>query len=234
MTEIADILDFWFSETARPRWFKREPDFDREIGERFEATYERAAAGELGDWKSTPEGCLALVILLDQLPRNMYRGDCRAYATDAKARAVFEHALEQGFDERLTEDQRLFLYLPFEHSENLDHQRRFRDLVRRMTDDLERLEWGRRHYDIIERFGRFPHRNAILGRETTPEEAEILARGAGPSKPETGDSVFPPIVSAAGPGLESPRAGAGPNHGSSYRPWRRCQSSIDSSGYSAK
>ena len=177
MTEIADILDFWFSRTSKNQWFKKDPDFDREIGERFEATYERAAAGELEDWKSTPEGCLALVILLDQLPRNMYRDDRRAYATDAKARAVLEHALEQGFDERLTEDQRLFLYLPFEHSENLDHQQRFRDLVRRMTDDPERLEWGRRHYAVIERFGRFPHRNAILGRETTPEEAEFLARG---------------------------------------------------------
>jgi uncharacterized protein (DUF924 family) len=185
MERPADILQFWFDRppdesgegNARKVWFKKSPDFDREVRMRFLSVYDRAIAGQLDDWKETPEGCLALVIVLDQFPRNMYRGQPQSFATDAKALAIAETALNRGFDQCLPPVQRWFLYIPFMHSENLEHQRRSVQLFSTLKDDPDvasAYPFAIRHQEVVERFGRFPHRNDILGRENTPEEAEFL------------------------------------------------------------
>lgn len=184
MAGVEEILGFWFGQPGeagygKPRkvWFVKEPAFDQEVRLRFLGDYELAAAGKLEDWQSTPAGCLALVILLDQFPRNMFRNQPKAFATDSQALAVAQYAVAQGFDRQMLPVQRWFIYLPFEHSENVDHQRRSVELFRRLSDDpdsADTIDYAVRHLEIIERFGRFPHRNQILGRETTPEEAEFL------------------------------------------------------------
>jgi uncharacterized protein (DUF924 family) len=184
MSPTATILDFWFGapddpEFGRPRkaWFTNDPAFDDEMRRRFLADYEKAARGELDALRSSAEGCLALCILLDQFPRNAFRGDPRAFATDAQAVAVAEHAIAQGFDRQLLPVQRWFLYLPYEHSEDLAHQRRAVELFGAVSEamhDPEPVEWAVKHLRVIERFGRFPHRNAVLGRTSTPEEIEFL------------------------------------------------------------
>jgi uncharacterized protein (DUF924 family) len=179
-----EILDFWFGREGgegygefREAWFTKDPEFDREVRDRFEGAYEEAAAGRLEHWKDEAQSCLALIILLDQFTRNMFRGDPKTYATDDKAREAARHAVEHAYDRELSPYGRLFVYLPFEHSEDLEDQRfsveLFRGLVAEMgSEDL--LGYAVRHLEIIERFGRFPHRNEILGRVTTPEEAEFL------------------------------------------------------------
>jgi uncharacterized protein (DUF924 family) len=180
--DVNHVLEFWLSPASRPLWFKKEPAFDDEIRRRFEGVHERAAAGHLADWQNTPEGSLALVICLDQFPRNMYRGTPRAFATDEKARLVADWAVDRGFDLRFKDEQvRFFFYLPFEHSESIDDQHRCVELVRRnCPGDAEILRYALLHREVIETFGRFPHRNAILGRRNTPEEEEYLKRpGAG-------------------------------------------------------
>ncbi len=182
-----EVLDFWFGREGEPGygefrevWFRKDPEFDQLIRSRFEPLYEEAAAGELDGWKEEARSCLALVILLDQFPRNMYRGDPRAYATDYKAQEIAEYAVERALDRELPPFQRGFLYMPFMHSENLEHQRRSVELFRGLEGvagaDSARYAVG--HMKIIERFGRFPHRNEILGRQTTPEEAEFLTQPA--------------------------------------------------------
>jgi uncharacterized protein (DUF924 family) len=179
-----EILDFWFGREDeegygefREAWFTKDPEFDREVRDRFEGAYEEAAAGRLEHWKDEARSCLALIILLDQFTRNMFRGDPKTYATDDKALEAARHAVEHAYDRELTPYGRLFAYLPFEHSEDLDDQRLsvelFRGLAAEMGSD-ELLGYAMRHLEIIERFGRFPHRNEILGRATTPEEAEFL------------------------------------------------------------
>jgi uncharacterized protein (DUF924 family) len=179
-----EILDFWFGREGdegygefREAWFTKDPEFDREVWDRFEGAYEEAAAGRLDHWKDEAQSCLALIILLDQFTRNMFRGDPKTYATDDKAREAARHAVEHAYDRELSPYGRLFVYLPFEHSEDLEDQRfsveLFRGLAAEMgSEDL--LGYAVRHLEIIERFGRFPHRNEILGRATTPEEAEFL------------------------------------------------------------
>ena len=179
-----EILDFWFGREgeegygeSREGWFTKNPEFDREIRDSFEAIYEEAAAGRLESWKDETRSCLALIVVLDQFPRNMYRGDARMYAADRLAQEAARHAVEHAYDRELPSYGRLFLYLPFEHSENLEDQQRsvrlFEGLAAEMgSDDL--LDYAIRHKEIVERFGRFPHRNEILGRQTTPEEAEFL------------------------------------------------------------
>jgi uncharacterized protein (DUF924 family) len=167
-----DVLSFWRAAGAE-KWFAKDDAFDAEIRSRFLPAYEAAAGGALSDWEATPEGALALAIVLDQFPRNMFRGDARAYAADAVARGVAERALARGFDQRIPEGERMFLYLPFEHSEALADQERCCALFRALgNDDL--LRWAELHADIIRRFGRFPHRNAVLGRKTTPDEQTFL------------------------------------------------------------
>jgi len=171
----ADVTAFW--RTAGPaKWFRKDTAFDQEITTRFLASHEAAAAGRLSDWEATPEGALALLILLDQLPRNMFRDSARAFATDPLARAVADRAIARGFDDSVASGERQFFYLPFEHSENLADQERSLALWRRVGDrKVDR--YAEIHADIIRRFGRFPHRNAILGRATTPEEQVFLDAG---------------------------------------------------------
>ena len=166
------VLAFW--RAAGPdKWFKKDTAFDNDIRARFLATYEAAAAGQLADWENTPDGALALIIVLDQFPRNMFRGSARAFAADAMARAVADRALARGFDAPMALRDRQFFYLPFEHSEALVDQERCCALFR-ATGDAELAKWAELHADIIRRFGRFPHRNAVLGRTTTPDEKAYL------------------------------------------------------------
>jgi uncharacterized protein (DUF924 family) len=177
MSDIAsakDIVTFW-RDAGFDRWFTKDAAFDAEIKQRFLPTYEAAAAGKLRDWENTAEGALALLIVLDQFPRNMFRGDKRAFATDPLARAVTAGALIKGYDAEAG-DLRAFFYLPFEHSEDLADQERGVALYKAAGDD-EGLKWGEIHADIIRRFGRFPHRNAVLGRATTAEEQKFLDDG---------------------------------------------------------
>lgn len=168
------ILDFWFSEQSRPLWFTRDDAFDRTIAEHFQQDYRRVADGDLSAFPPTPEGALALVILLDQFPRNMFRGDARSFATDAAARATAEGAIKAGFDTGLTGEQRQFLYMPFMHSEDLEDQKHCVRLFMTRGDSGSALDFAVRHLRIVERFGRFPHRNAVLGRESTAEERAFL------------------------------------------------------------
>lgn len=172
--EIAEILDFCFADGATRKWFEKDAAFDRAVRERLGPLHEQAAVGALDHWRESPEGSLALCVLLDQVPRNLFRDDARAFATDAAARAVTRHALERGFDRHLPQVQRLFLYLPLEHSETLEDQELCVRLVGALDGDPDWLDYAVRHRDIIARFGRFPHRNAALGRATTPEEARFL------------------------------------------------------------
>lgn len=178
------LLDFWFGvpgtpEHDRPRavWFAVTPAFDAALREHFLADQERAATGAYDGWMEERETCLALVLLLDQLPRNLYRGTPKAFLSDAKARATARQALSQGFDRTLPPVRRLFLYLPFEHSEDLADQTLSVRLFAAMPPGEKSEEWlgyARRHYEIIARFGRFPHRNRALGRASTAAEEAFL------------------------------------------------------------
>jgi uncharacterized protein (DUF924 family) len=174
LAQPADVLAFW-REAGPDKWFTRDDAFDAEIREKFLATYEAAAAGTLADWEATAEGALALVIVLDQFPRNMFRGDKRCFAADAAARAVANRALKCGYELDVPEQERGFFFLPFMHSEDMDDQNRCVALYREAED--ENLTYALEHADIIRRFGRFPHRNAVLGRATTPEEQAYLDGG---------------------------------------------------------
>ena len=167
-----EIVDFWRG-VGPERWFAKDEAFDETCRARFLATHEAAARGDLAEWELSPRGALALIILLDQLPRNMFRGTRRAYATDATALLGAERAIERHFDEAVEPELRRFFYLPFSHAEDLSAQERSVALNAGIgADDI--VEWARHHRDIVARFGRFPHRNAILGRETTAEEARFL------------------------------------------------------------
>ena len=173
-TDSHTLLHFW--RTAGPaRWFRRDEAFDAEFTRRFLATHEAAAAGQLQAWNDTPEGALALVLLLDQFPRNAFRGTARVYATDAQARAVAEEAIRRGFDNAVEPDLRRFFYIPFMHSESLADQER--SVALNASADEDALRWAHHHRDIVARFGRFPHRNAVLGRQSTPEEERFIAEG---------------------------------------------------------
>jgi uncharacterized protein (DUF924 family) len=170
----ADVVAFW-REVGPDRWFNKDTAFDDEIRRRFLALHEAAAAGKLTEWEGSAEGALALLILLDQFPRNMFRGQTRAFATDPLARAVASRAILNGFDGAFP-DLRSFFYLPFEHSEDLKDQERGLTLYK-ASGDTDGLKWAEIHADIIHRFGRFPHRNAILGRVSTPQEQKFLDDG---------------------------------------------------------
>jgi len=174
ITNPETILSFW-REAGRDRWFTRDDAFDAEIRDKFLATYEAAAAGKLGEWERSAEGTLALVIVLDQFPRNMFRGTARTYAADPLARQIANRALKRGCDQDVPETERGFFFLPFMHSEDMTDQLRCVALYREAGD--EDLKYAEQHADIIRRFGRFPHRNAMLGRTTTPEEQAFLDDG---------------------------------------------------------
>ena len=171
----ADVVAFW-TEAGPKAWYRKSKAFDAEISRRFEALHFAASRGELDGWADTPEGALALLLLLDQFPRNMFRGSPHAFATDPLARRVARTAVDKGFDARVEPGLRQFFYLPFEHSEQLEDQDRAVALCAASGDaDLEK--WARLHRDIIARFGRFPHRNPCLGRATTAEEQAFLNGG---------------------------------------------------------
>jgi len=169
-----DVLDFWFAPDHEKLWFRATPDFDRQVRQRFESAWLEAQAGQLAGWEEDPQGALALVILLDQLPLNMYRGLPQGFATEAMARIVARRAIERQFDETMPDKGKAFLYMPFMHSEDLVDQDRSVALFRAAGLD-ENLKFAFHHRDIIRRFGRFPHRNAILGRSSTAGEKAWLA-----------------------------------------------------------
>ncbi len=180
MTDVDDIspsgiLAFW-REAGRERWYARDEGFDAKIRRRFLALWHKAAAGELAGWETSDEGALALVILLDQFPRNMFRGTPQAFASDALARDVARRTIHRGSDRRIDPALLEFLYMPFMHSEHLADQERCVALFEG-AGDAESLRYAREHADIVRRFGRFPHRNRILGRETSPEEQAFLDGG---------------------------------------------------------
>jgi uncharacterized protein (DUF924 family) len=181
MDPIAEeILTFWFGTTdltadieKQDVWFKSTPEFDAILTERFETVHLRAAAGDLDHLMGTPAECIALAISLDQFPRNIYRGTPKAFDADARARTVTRHGLESGYHEAVTARPRQFLILPLVHSEELDDQHLAVELYATL-DDPKSLEGAKGHRDAIAQFGRFPHRNKVLGRTNTPEEDEYL------------------------------------------------------------
>jgi len=180
-----EVLEFWFGAPDSPefgrnrkRWFEKSAEFDALVRERFQATHEAAAAGRLDGWTERPLAALALVVTLDQFPRNMFRGTPRAFATDPQALAAARGAVARGFDQTLLPVQRTFAYLPFEHAEDRDAQReslRLFDRLARETASVD-VTYAMLHYAIVDRFGRFPHRNAILGRESSAAELAFLAQ----------------------------------------------------------
>lgn len=174
---VQDLLDFWFADETKARWYDSTRAFDETCRKRFGDLHERAAQDQLADWQNTAEGALALCLLLDQIPRNIFRASPKAFESDAKAVRVATAAIEQGLDKELESERRAFLYLPFMHSEELADQERSIDLNRSL-DNEDSLAYAKDHADIIRRFGRFPHRNAILGRDSTNEELAFLADGA--------------------------------------------------------
>ncbi len=167
-----DVLEFWFSSPQRSRWYAKDNKFDEEIRSRFLNAYEAACAGRLDDWRQTPESLLALIILLDQFPRNMFRDSVRAFASDAQAVGLTKEGIEKGFDRRLRGAHIDFFYMPLMHSESLADQ----DLLIELGHGDN--QYARGHREIIARFGRFPHRNQMLGRESTAEEVLYLAQGS--------------------------------------------------------
>lgn len=180
MTDPSEILEFWFAPETKEKWFRPPPEFDAEITERFGALHEEAARdvavkSAFADWEDSADGALALVILLDQFPRNMFRDSPRAFASDTLALGVAERAVERGHDLVVPIERRVFFYLPFEHSEDIEDQNRCCELTAERSDIGDNPDFAERHRAVIERFGRFPHRNEVLGRQSTPAEIEYLA-----------------------------------------------------------
>lgn len=176
-----EILTFWFDDVKPQQWFQSNPDFDAEVRKRFMADFSLACAGIFDGWMDEgAEGCLALCVLLDQFPRNIFRGTAKAFETDGRALAVARHAVDKHLDALLPVLRRRFLYLPFEHSEAMADQDKSVALFSSMKkDDPLGYEYAVRHRDVIAKFGRFPHRNAALGRASTPEELDYLAENGG-------------------------------------------------------
>jgi uncharacterized protein (DUF924 family) len=173
MTMPADVIRFW-ADAGEERWFRADPAFDSACKEKWLSVWQEAQAGRLADWEDSAEGALALVLLLDQMPRNMFRGTPAIYATDTDARQVADRALSRGFDRQVPDKLRRFFHLPYMHSEDLAAQDRSLALAQ-AGGDADAVKWANHHRDIVLRFGRFPHRNAILGRPSTPEEEAWLA-----------------------------------------------------------
>ena len=185
MSDIEEILSFWFDEIrdelsyfadCSKRWFAQNADFDREIVQRFQADYELAAQGQLTHWTQTARGGAALILVLDQFPRNMFRNDPRAFATDQMAQGVAEDMIAAGFDRQLRSVERYFVYVPFMHSERREHQQRSVTLFQQLAEQRAYFDtsYAVRHQQVIVRFGRFPHRNSVLGRVSTPAELAFL------------------------------------------------------------
>jgi|SRR5262245_14232948 uncharacterized protein (DUF924 family) len=169
---VDEVLRFWFEETRPKQWFEKDEGFDA-VCRRFLALHERLAVQPVASLLADARTALAAVIVFDQMPRNMFRGTARAFGTDARALELADAAVAQGFDRDLTKDERMFLYLPFEHAEDSKAQARSVALTAELGDP-ELTKWAEAHKVVIDRFGRFPHRNAVLGRPSTPEEVAFL------------------------------------------------------------
>lgn len=188
MSSADEILSFWFGqlrdteeyyEERRRLWFASDSRIDQDITNRFLSDYEHAAAGQLRNWRDTPRTSLALILLFDQFPRNMFRETPRAFATDPLAREITFQLLDAASDKQIHPVERTFVYMPLMHSEDLAQQQQAVTLFRQLAQDNPRVDsvsYAVRHLEIIERFGRFPHRNAVLGRVSTPEEVEFLTQ----------------------------------------------------------
>jgi uncharacterized protein (DUF924 family) len=170
---IDEIIGFWFGKLTPGDWWRKDSSIDTEISGRFGGVYDRLKAGIPPGWLSTPKGWLAAILVLDQFPRNMFRGDARAFATDAQALSLANQAIAGGIDAKLPPEQRAFIYLPFQHSEDAADQARSIELFTALGQPLN-LDFAIRHKEIIDRFGRFPHRNESLGRKPTAEEIAFL------------------------------------------------------------
>lgn len=172
-----EILNFWFEETKPEQWFQASEEFDRAITDRFEKDHEFAMKGMYDTWMHEPEGCLALILLLDQFSRNMFRGTPKAFASDEKALSVAKHTLDKGYEQFFPPAKRGFIFLPYEHSENLADQDRAVELFATIKADQPVMyDYALKHREVIQEYGRFPHRNQTLGRESTPEEKEYLSQ----------------------------------------------------------
>jgi uncharacterized protein (DUF924 family) len=169
---VGEVLDFWFRKIGARHWFSKSAEIDQEIRARFLALHGRIVAGELAGFES-PRAALAAVIVLDQFSRNMFRDTPRAFAADPLARRLAREAIARGHDAGLSGEERVFLYMPFEHSEDREDQALSCELIGSLGNDYW-TRYAQAHQAIIDRFGRFPHRNAVLGRESTPEELELL------------------------------------------------------------
>ena len=168
-----EIINFWFDEEVKERWFNSNDAFDDRLRTLFEITYQSGVTGELDAWQETPEGALALVILFDQFPLNMYRGDIKSFETEALSREIASRAIGKEFDAEMSPMQKAFLYLPFMHSENIEDQQTGVNLFK-AAGLSDNLRFAKHHQNIIKQFGRFPHRNKILGRENTADEERYL------------------------------------------------------------
>lgn len=170
-----DIITFW-RDAGESRWFKMDADFDADVRKRFLPLWQETRDSRHADWETTAEGILALILVLDQFPRNMFRNSAEAFSTDPQALALAKRAIDQGIDQQIGTDLRAFVYMPLMHSEYLSDQRRCVELFRAFGNP-NNLAFAEIHADIIRKFGRFPHRNTVLGRQTTAEEAAFLAGG---------------------------------------------------------
>lgn len=173
-----DIINFWFYEVGRDRWFAEDRVLDSTVRDQYLQLHEQAAAGELKNWEDTPEGMLALMLLLDQFPRRMFRGTSRAFATDDMAQELAREAIIRHYDDRIDKNFKMMFYLPFLNSESEGNQRLALFYIRERVKETEWLSLAEQHLEIVQRFGRFPQRNPILGREPTPEEVEFLKRNS--------------------------------------------------------
>ncbi len=171
VTNCHEIIDYWFSDKNKKYWFSSTPDVDKEIKTLFEDVWLKASKGDYSNWQSSPEGALALIIVLDQFPLNMFRGEPKSFDTESMALDVAITAINNGYDKKLTSDKLKFLFVPLMHSENIENQNLGVKLFKRYGFDLQ---WPQHHRNLIIRFGRFPHRNQILGRESTTDEIEYL------------------------------------------------------------
>lgn len=168
-----EVLNFWFSEIDSKLWFNSTAELDEQIKQRFESVYQAALSDKLDDWQKSPEGSLALVIVLDQFPLNMYRDKHQSFAGEVKARQVTKQAIDKRFDQSLSDKEKAFLYLPLMHSEDLADQDLSVELFEKAGLE-HNLRYAKHHREIVRKYGRFPHRNRILGRESTAEEIEYL------------------------------------------------------------
>lgn len=176
---IRDVLRFWIDEVGPKRWFKSSKALDQSIRDRFGEMWSQACMGDFDDWMESAEGSYALIILLDQFPRNMFRGSADAFASDEKALKVASKAIEKKFDIEMPEGVRQFFYMPFMHSEELDAQDKCISLMQERLVGESNLHHAKQHRDVIRQFGRFPHRNKVLGRKTSQEEEAYLAENTG-------------------------------------------------------